>query len=85
MSYRDLQARAQAELDAERTPAELRSAERRAKAWEWAGAHVTDLDRAMVASTAASLRHRTGRWPTDDEIRARLHSQGRAYPRKEVA
>ena len=64
---------------------EARSAENRAAAWRWAASHVTELDRGMVASTAASLRHRLGRWPTDEQIRARLHQQGRAYPRQEAA
>ena len=85
VSYREVQARGQAELDAQRKVAETRSHEHRAAAWRWAASHVTDLDRGMVASTALSLRHRLGRWPTDDQIRARLHQQGRAYPRQEAA
>jgi hypothetical protein len=47
------------------------------EALDWAKRAVPDEHAPFAASAAMTLKHRLGRWPTSEQVRARLIEQGR--------
>lgn len=82
MTYREIQAQGEAELDAERerkrTPAERRSRERFFGARRWVRRNLPDEHPELAAAAAMSVRMSRGT-VTPEAVRKRLEGQGRHH------